>query len=163
MRETPLPEHTPLTGIAEFESASDRLILRAQRELRVFDTTLGNGFNSAARFEALRAFLLASRRNRMRIVVHEPGRIDRNCPRMLQLLRGFSHAISINETHPQAKLIYDPFTIVDDRHFVRRFHFDEMRGLCAIDDPIETRALIDRFEEIWEASSPAVSGTTLGL
>jgi hypothetical protein len=35
-----------------------------------------------------------------------------------------------------------------------------LRGL---DDPIGARALIERFEEIWEASSPAVSATTLGL
>ena len=60
-------------------------------------------------------------------------------------------------------LVYDPFVIVDDRCFVHRFHFDEMRGLLALDDPIETHTFIERFSEIWEASSPSVSATTLGL
>jgi hypothetical protein len=38
-----------------------------------------------------------------------------------------------------------------------------MRGLMAVDDPLGTHPFIERFAEIWEASSPAVSATTLGL
>lgn len=164
MSENTAPRNSTLNGISEFERALDEVIQSAKHELRVFDTTLSKGFNSSLRTDALRNFLLASRRNRLRIVVHEPGHLDRNCPRLLQLLRGsVGHVISINETHPPAKLIYDPFTIADDQNFVRRFHFDEMRGLLAMGDPIGASSLIDRFEEIWEASSPAVTGTTLGL
>lgn len=163
MSENTTPRHTTLSGVSEYERAQDEVIASAQHELRIFDTTLGTGFNSSARSEALRGFLLASRRNRVRIVIHEPDHLDRNCPRLLQLLRSFSHAISINESHPPAKLVYDPFTVADDQHFVRRFHFDEMRGLLAMDDPIGAASLIERFEELWEASSPAVTGTTLGL
>jgi hypothetical protein len=163
MSETRPPRHLPLSGVNEFENALDDVIALAQRELRIFDTTLGSRFNSTVRADAIRRFLLSSRRNRLRIVLHDPAPLDRNCPRMMQLLRSFSHAISINETHPQAKLVYDPFAVADEQHFARRFHFDEMRGLCGLDDPIGARTLIDRFEEIWEASSPSVSATTLGL
>lgn len=163
MSENNAPRHTPLTRTTEFDNALDELIASAQHELRVFDMALGSGFNSSTRIDAMRRFLLASRRNRLRMVVHDTAHIYRNCPRLLNLLRTFGGAISINETQPQAKLVYDPFTVADDQHSVRRFHFDTMRGLFAFNDPIEARALIDRFEEIWEASSPAVSGTTLGL
>jgi hypothetical protein len=38
-----------------------------------------------------------------------------------------------------------------------------MRGLLALDDPIGTHTLAERFEEIWEASSPTVAATTIGL
>ena len=163
MSENDSPRHTALSRISEFESALDEIISSAQHELRVFDTALGSAFNSSARTEALRRFLLASRRNRLRIVVHDTAHVVRTCPRLLELLRRFGGAISINETQPQAKGIYDPFTVADEQHSVRRFHFEAMRGLFAMNDPIEARALIERFEEIWEASSPAVSGTTLGL
>lgn len=163
MAEEPTPEHRRLQGQREFEAALDEVIARAKNELRIFDFTLGTGFNSSARCDAIRAFLSAARRNRLRIVVHEPGPLDRNCPRLLGLLRGFSHAISIHETRQQAKSVYDPFTVADDRDFVRRFHFDEMRGLFALDDPIGAHTLIERFEEIWDASEPAISATTLGL
>jgi hypothetical protein len=163
MAENATPQHTPLLGNAEYEAAMDKVLAKAQRCIRIFEHTLGRGYNSPQRFDLLRHFLLASRRNRVLIVVHEPHTIDRNCPRILNLLRLHSHAISIHETHANAKSVYDPFTVVDDHSYVHRFHFDEMRGLLALDDPIGTRTLSERFDEIWEASSPTVSATTIGL
>jgi hypothetical protein len=38
-----------------------------------------------------------------------------------------------------------------------------MRGLVGIDDLVNARVLVQRFAEIWEASAPAASATTLGL
>jgi len=163
MAENATPQHTPLLGNAEYETALDTALAKAQRSIRIFEHTLGRGYNSPRRFDLLRRFLLASRRNRLQIVVHEPQTIDRNCPRILNLLRLHGDAISIHETHSNAKSVYDPFTVVDDHSFVHRFHFDEMRGLLALDDPIGTHALAERFDEIWEASSPTVSVTTIGL
>ena len=163
MAENTTSQHTPLLGDAEYEAALDTALAKAQRSIRIFEHTLGRGYNSPQRFELLRRFLLASRRNRLQIVAHEPQTIDRNCPRILNLLRLHSHSISIHETHSNAKSVYDPFTVVDDHSFVHRFHFDEMRGLLALDDPIGTHTLAERFDEIWEASSPTVSATTIGL
>ncbi|MGQ0577669.1 MAG: DUF7931 domain-containing protein [Betaproteobacteria bacterium] len=163
MAENATPQHTPLLGDAEYQAAMDAVLAKAQRLIRIFEHTLGPGYNSLHRFDLLRHFLLANRRNRVQIVLHEPHTIDRNCPRILNLLRLHSHAVSIHETLANAKSVYDPFTVVDDHSFVHRFHFDEMRGLLALDDPIGTRALSERFDEIWEASSPTVSATTIGL
>jgi hypothetical protein len=163
MADHPAPQHTPILGNSEYESAIDAVLARATRSIRIFDHSLGREYNSSRRHDMLRRYLMASRRNRLLIVVHETQSLDRNGPRILNLLKQFSHAISIHETHANAKSVYDPFVIVDDRCFVHRFHFDEMRGLMAIDDPIGTHTLSERFDEIWEASSPAVSATTLGL
>lgn len=163
MAENATRQHTPLLGNAEYEAALDTVLAKAQRSVRIFEHTLGRGYNSPQRFDLLHQFLLASRRNRLQIVVHEPRTIDQNCPRILNLLRLHSHAISIHETHSNAKSVYDPFTLVDDHSFVHRFHFDEMRGLLALDDLIGIHALAERFDEIWEASSPTVSATTIGL
>jgi hypothetical protein len=163
MAEDTSPIHRALSGASEYEAALNELIAKAASTLRVFDYTLSTAYNSPQRYEALRRFLLASRRNSLRIVVHEPTHLDRNCPRLLILLRQFAHAISIHETHPAAKSVYDPFAVADDHFFVHRFHFEEMRGLSGSNDPIGARTLADRFEEIWEASSAAVSATTLGL
>jgi len=157
------PQHSPVSGVTGYEEALDFLVESAATSLRIFDFTLSRGFNSPRRTEALRRFLLATRRNTVRIVVHEPAHLDRNCPRLLNLLRIFSHTLVVHETLPQAKSVYDPFAIADERHFVHRFHFDDLRGLAGHDDPIGAHALIDRFEEIWEASAPAATGTTLGI
>jgi hypothetical protein len=163
MANEPIPQHTRIFGSAEYEAAIDATLANASAKIRIFDQALGREYNSPARYDALRRFLLASRRNTLQIVVHDTATMDRNCPRILNLLRTYGHAISINETHPSAKLVYDPFVVVDDRCFVHRFHFDEMRGLAGMHDPIGTNTFIERFSEIWEASSPAVFATTLGL
>ena len=163
MADEPKPQHAQIFGNADYEAAVDTVLDQSASRIRIFDHALGRGYNAPRRFELLRRFFLAGRRNSLQIVLHDAASMDRNCPRMLQLLRTYPHAIGIHETHPAAKSVYDPFVIVDDRCFVHRFHFDEMRGLCGMDDPIGTHAFIERFAEIWEASSPAVSATTLGL
>jgi len=163
MAEVPAPQHTPILGNAAYEAALDTILERPRKVVRIFENSLGRDYNSPRRFELLRAFLLANPRNRLQIVAHDIQSMDRNCPRLLNLLRMHAHAISIHETHQAAKAVYDPFAVVDDLHYVHRFHFEEMRGLMALDDPIGTHTFIERFGEIWEASSPAVSATTLGL
>ncbi len=163
MAEIHAPQHTPILGNAEYEAALDTILEKAQKTVRIFDNSLGRGYNSPRRFELLRGFLLANPRNHLQIVVHEVQSLDRNCPRLLNLLRMHTHAIAIHETHLNAKAVYDPFAVADDLHYAHRFHFEEMRGQLALDDPIGTHAFIERFGEIWEASSPAVSAKTLGL
>ena len=60
--------------------------------------------NSLSVGEALRQFLLAGRGNSIMIVLHETDRLERECPRMLALLRHFSTAVKINETLEPAEL-----------------------------------------------------------
>lgn len=161
--ELPQPQYEKLLGSAEYEAAYDRLLARPQRMLRIFDRQLGKSFNRAARYELLRGFLLASRANRVQIVLHDASNLARECPRIVNLLRQFSHAVSIHETEPQAKGVYDPFALADERDYLHRFHYDAARSLLAFDDVPGARGFLDRFNEIWEASYPAASGTTLGL
>jgi hypothetical protein len=157
------PSQTKFTGKTEYQDYVDEVIALAQHEIRIFDQQLDKSFNSLDRHDALRDFLLSNRRNRLRIVVHDASRIERVCPRMLELLRAFNHAMVIHETQPEAQNVYDLFVIADELHSVRRFHFNDLRGLYARDDPIEAHTLVERFEEIWEASAPAVAPTTIGL
>jgi hypothetical protein len=163
MADTSQPQHTPILGDVEFDTAIDSILAKAAQNIRIFERSLGRAYNSPQRFDSLRRYLLASRRNRLLIVLHDASTMDRNCPRLLQLLKQYSHAVSVHETQASAKGIYDPFVVVDERNFVHRFHYDELRGLMALDDPIEAHSLTERFNEIWEASAPAVSATTLGL
>jgi hypothetical protein len=161
--DTPQPIHQKLSGEAEIEAALDRLLSRAQRRLCVFDRQLNRSFVNAVRSDLLRSFLLGNRNNRVRIVLHDASTLARDCPRLLGLLRQFSHAIAIQETEAQAKGAYDPFIIGDDRDLLHRFHYDDARGLLALDDAQATLPFTQRFEELWVASTPAVFATTLGL
>jgi len=161
--EDPAPEHRKLEGNLEYEQALDTLFARPGRKLRIFDRLLGAAYNAAGRHDLLRRFLLASRTRTIQIVLHDTSNLQRDCPRLINLLREFSHAVTIHETEPQAKGVYDPFAVMDESDYVHRFHYDDTRGLLALDDPHEAHGFVQRFEELWEASSPAISGTTLGL
>jgi hypothetical protein len=158
-----LGEEHALSGVSAYDAAIDRLIGMALGRIRIFDRSLGRAFNAAARTDALRAFLLAERGNRLAIVVHEPERIRMDCPRLVALQRQFAHALSIHRTQSPARGVYDPFCVVDGSHYARRFHFDTIRGKLVLNDAEGAGELVLRFEEIWEVSQPAVTGTTLGI
>jgi hypothetical protein len=57
----------------------------------------------------------------------------------------------------------DPLVLVDDTHFVHRFHVDRPGGKLSIGDPERAKPLVERFDEIWESGEPGVAGTVLGL
>ena len=158
-----MPGERKLDGLAAYEAALDELIANATLTVRIFDHGIGRNFNSPRRYELLRQLLLAGRNHRVRIVLHDTANIVRDCPRLMMLLRNFSHGLAIQQTLPTARRVYDPFAVADDTRFVRRFHYSDVRGVATIGDVAATSLLIKRFEEIWEASTPAVAATTIGL
>lgn len=158
------PSSISITSRDEYVDAINQVISKSSNTLRVFEYNLEEGgFNTSTRFDLLRSFLLKSRQNRLMVILHDIDYLVRYCPRMITLLTQFSHAMSIHQTTSEAKGIYDPFVIGDERHFVHRFHFDSPRGLLGLDEPVTVHPLLGKFEEIWGASTPAVFSTTLGL
>lgn len=161
MSETSLEKFTTL---APQLSALDELIKLAQREICLFDYDLHDtSWNRAERIEVLRQFLLISRANRLRIVVHDTNTLSIHCPRLLSLLRTFSHAFALHRTLAEAKHIYDPFLLIDMRHYWHRFHYQHTRAEVGILQIETVQQMRKRFEEIWIASEPGVTATVLGL
>ena len=159
----PNAEYRRFEGMREYEVLIDSLIPQTQRMIRIFDKSLSRAYNSTARFESLRQFLLAGPSNRLLIVLHETTVLERDCPRMIELLRQFSTAVKINETLKAAKHVYDPFVIFDATHYLHRFHYQHLRAAQGSNDVVGAQLLLDRYGEIWEASAPAVSANTTGL
>jgi hypothetical protein len=147
-----------------FQAALERLLEQPGRELRAFDPDgAALRLNDAGRIEGLERFLLASRTRRLYLVVHSTDHLTRHCPRLLTLLRRFSHAIQINQTHEEIRDVQDAFLLLDAVHYVRRPVASLFRGAMGLGDENEGQALRGRFAEIWAASYPAVSSTTVGL
>ena len=159
----PNAEYRRFEGMREYDAVIDSLIPQTQRTIHVFDKTLSHAYNSPQRYEALREFLLASRANRLLIVVHDAEPVERVCPRMLDLLRQFNHAVKIHQTLQMAKGVYDPFAVFDAIHYVHRFHYNYLRAAHGSNDILGAQQLLDRFAEIWDASAPGVTAGTSGL
>ena len=162
-RNLPHAQYRRFEGMREFEALIDRLIPLTQNRIRIFDRSLSRAYNSPERHELLRQFLLANRLNRLLIVLHEVDRIDRQQPRMLQLLEQFSDEVSIRQTLQAARHLYYPFVIFDASHYLHRFHYDHLRAAQGLNDVVGAQQLLDRFNEILEASAPPVSSTASGL
>jgi hypothetical protein len=82
---------------------------------------------------------------------------------MMSLIARFAHAIQVNRTHEEIRELQDSFMVLDSVHYVRRPVAQFFRGAIGLGDETEGLAMRGRFMEIWAASYPAVSGTTVGL
>lgn len=157
-------QHTQLDGIQAYTAALDTLCQLAQHDLYFFEKNFdGLGFNSEARYNTLRHFLLRHSNNRLYILSHDAHYLSTQCARINMLLKQFGHSIFIYQTPKSLQHLSEPFSVADDSHYVRRFHFDDPRGILAQHDPSNARAYKSRFLEMWASSHLAVSGTTLGL
>lgn len=161
---TQAPQHELLEGTVAYAQAIDEVIGLAQRTLHVFDSDLAvGGFAGLARYLALRDFLQRDRGSRFVVVLHDVGYLTAHCPRLMQLLRVYAHAVSVFQTYEHARHASDALVIADGRHYVHRFHRDGRRFLLARHDPAGAGELEERFAQLQEASHPAAPATTLGL
>jgi hypothetical protein len=159
----PHAQYRRFEGMREYQAVIDELIPGTQRYIRVFDQGLSRAWSTPARYEMLRQFLLANRYNRLLIVVHDAEPIERECPRMVDLVRQFAAAVRIHETQVAAKQVYDPFVVFDALHYVHRFHYRFLRAAQGTNDVIGAKQLIDRHSELWDASALAVAAGKSGL
>lgn len=162
--EPPKEEYHSFHTRADFQAAVDALLVQEGRVLSIFDPNLAPlNLNSPERVALLEQFLRESRIRRIQIVVHETDHLTRQCPRMMSLLKLFTHAIQINRTHEEIRNLQDSFMVLDARHHVRRPIAKQYRGGIGLNDENEAQAMRLRFTEIWASSFPGVSSATLGL
>jgi len=160
----PEPRALELASVAEQSAAIDELIGLARHRIRVFDHDLSQtGWSQSSRADRLAAFLREASGRRLDIIVHDTHYLESACPRVLKLLRTFSHVMTIYRTGREARLATDPLFIVDDKHYLHRFHFDQPRAAMGIHQPEPARSLASRFEEIWATGEPGLNATVLGL
>jgi hypothetical protein len=158
------PTYRPVFGSAESLAAIDEVIACAHQAIRVFDPSLARrGFDTPARAEKLRDFLVAGRSHRLLIALHEPDALARDCPRLMMLLRQFPMQIEVHRTLAQARSASDAFVLADDHSVWHQLHVTQPRAIVAVHSPLDALPIAQRFDEIWELSEAAVSATTLGL
>ena len=157
-------QHKQLAGSADYIAALDTLCGLARHSLFVFEKDFVDiGFNSGARFEILRSFLLANPNNRLQLLAHDTRPMSQYCPRLMTLLRQFGHSMFIYQTPRNLQHLTEPFAVADESHYVRRFHFDDTRGIQAQNDVEGARLLKSRFNEMWQASHPSSATSTFSL
>ena len=159
-----LPREARLESLEDLIRAHDDVIALAQRHIKVFDIDLSwGGWNALPRCDALSSYLRRAPGGRFDIIVHDTRWIEASGARVMVLLGRYGHAMKIYRTSAAARGAMDPLLIVDDLHFVHRFHVDRLAGKLSIGSPERAKALVERFDEIWETGEPGVTGSLLGL
>ena len=156
---------TEFDTLADYQAALDILIAEAQWRLRFYDATLEKGgFNAAARYERLRAFcLVGGGQRRIEILLDDPVHVQTQCPRLMNLLRDFSHVVEIRQTDGDSERPVYAFALADRSIWLKRFDKDTLPGHWARDDAAGTVLLHQEFEQLWLRAIPNVSASTLGL
>jgi len=153
-----------LETVAAQIAAIDELIGLATQKIQVFDFDLAEGgWNGGARIDALASFMRRARNPRFDVIVHDTRWIETSGARLVQLLRTFGHAMTIYKTGPEAASAMDPLIIVDQRHYLHRYHVSQRRATLSIGVAQAAMPFVNRFEEIWATGQPGLSGTVLGL
>lgn len=158
------PNYKLLTSEADYRQACDAVLSRAKREILIFDRDLvALKFEDTARLAALTDFLRAGGTRGIRMVLHDPGPLERNLPRLTRLIFRFSHAIGVRQSPDNLRHLADTHILADESHGVRRFHVEQPRSALILDDPAYINPWRQRFEELWELSHPCLQANTTGL
>jgi len=160
----PVPRESRLDTVAAQSAAIDELIGLAQQKLQVFDIDLSQtGWDTAARAANLATFLRRAPSAQFELIVHDTRWMEGSCPRLINLLKLYSTAITVYRAGREARMAMDPLVIVDGRHYLHRFHIDQPGAVLVIENPQQAMPLVTRFGEIWATGEPGVAGTVLGL
>lgn len=159
----PHADYQRFESLRQFDTMLDELIPQTQRVIRVFDRALSAAWNATARCDLLRQFLRADPGNRLYLVLHETGNLDRVCPRFTAVVQRYGHLAKVRQTPRGARHLYDPFVIFDGSHYLHRFHYDHMRYARGMNDAQGAQQLLERFNELWDVSKPAATGGPVGL
>lgn len=157
-------QHVKLAGSAQYIEALDTICSLAKHRLFIFEKDYVDiGFNSEARYEVLRNLLLSNPNNRLHLLAHDTRPISQYSPRIMTLLRQFGHNMLIYQTPKHMQHLTEPYAIADAAHHTRRFHFDDTRGILALNDHEGSRLLASRFNEVWQSSHPSAATSSFTL
>jgi hypothetical protein len=164
MTEQTLIADTILTGESDYVLAQNLIIAQAQNELLIFDQDLKRGdFASVTRYDLLNKFLSVYPQSKLTMVLHSTDYFRAYCPRLCELLRAYSHKMTIMLTNEHAKVAKDCFIIADSQYYIRRIHIDQARFKFSLNDVATASALQQRFNELLDETSYTLPATQTGL
>lgn len=164
MTEIKLKQNTIIIGELEYITALDIVITQAKQQLLIFDQDLSTGgYNSLKRYALIHDFLAKDKTSTLTIILHDTSHFTTQCPRLFNLLVTFGHKMTVYETNDYAKIAKDCFVLTDQTSYIRRFHIDQSRFKFMLNDKTTAASLKNRFDDLLQETTHAVSITKLGL
>lgn len=149
---------------SELRAAFDTLLAGCHRAVRLYDHDPGLfDLDDVTRHAALRAFCVSGGGRRIELLLDEIERVPRTHPRLMQLVRDFSHVLEIRQADPHAPRPDQAFVLADHHGVLLRADKAALHGTLHVDNPAEAAPLHQSFEGMWQRAPARVCATTLGL
>lgn len=151
-------------GERNYEDATALMLAQAKSELKIFDPDLSRGaYQSLRVHQLLNDFLARDRVNRLTIILHDGQFLTSHCPRLIELMKRYSHAMTVYLTDEHARVAQDAFVLADLTDYLHRFHIDHARFKYVQGDVLAARPLHERFDQLLEATHSRLSPVAVGL
>lgn len=151
-----LGEHLPLERFsqpAEARAHALALLQQARRSLCIYSADLEPWlYHHAGIQDACTGFLLASPKNRLRILLGDVSRSVKAGHRLLALSRRLPSNLQIRKLHPDYPGEDIAFLLADDRGLLLRPEPGQFAGYALYQDPARVRLRQVQFDQAWEAS-----------
>lgn len=155
---------TPFDSEASYRSAIALVITAAQKEIRIFDSTLAAmGLDQRATVDIFKKFLATSSDRRLRIIIHDVVPLQTHMPRLLVLLRDFAHQVDVRVTPEHLRNLADCWVLADQESGAIRFHADHARGKCVVADAGEIKPWWQRADDLMTESGSCTPWAVAGL
>ncbi|WP_338844525.1 hypothetical protein V8J88_12850 [Massilia sp. W12] len=157
------PQDGKFDTLREFKLHLSRAVETAQYELLCLDPDFAFwGLESAQMAQLLRAFFLRRPDARIKLALHETHYLQR-CPHFLRTVQAFPLACETRQTPRKLRELRDSFCIADQRHIVRRYHADHMRGEAVFSTPEACFTPLERWRQLWDACHPCLPVFSSGI
>ena len=142
-----------ISGKEEFRLASLSLAQQARRQLDIFTHDLDVPlFDQKTFLDALKDLVTTSRHARIRILLQDNNRAQKEGHRLIELARRLTSAIEIRRPYDDYLEYPDNFMVVDRTGFVHRELYTQYEGEAEFHDPAAADEWSKLFSEIWERS-----------
>lgn len=146
----------PLNGVDDNRQAALTLAQRAKHEILIasydFDTRL---YSNQELVDALSAFVRSHRNAHIHILVWKTEQAVKHGHRLVELAQRLSSSIKIHDPDPIHADFIESYMVVDGTAYFRRPQADRFEGVACLHAPIIARELKDRFNSMWERSTPS--------
>lgn len=160
----PAMEFAAVTGSAAFADAALEVVGVARHQLALISVELDRRlFGTEAFTDKLRSFILAHRRARMRVLVHDPVAAVRNSIRLVEFGRLLSSRIEFRAVPEERRKLREEFLIADERAVLYRSSPDQLEAKHYADAPMVARSQLREFDALWNEAVVAREMSSLGI
>jgi hypothetical protein len=142
-----------LSSFEDTRVAATAIANVAKRTLAILTPDLEPGIYDDYDFlEVAKRLVLSKRYAKIRVLVSDPARANRNGNRFIGVARRLNTYIAIRNAHEDYRGHREAFMIADDNALLYRVDAARWEGIADSYDPVVTRRYLDLFDTIWNIS-----------